>query len=218
MTDILDPAPCTAPHAGYDGAGFQPAYAAGQAVAHASERNRLYRLADGGWAFSAATLADGRRQIVSFALPGEPVNAAALLGGRVAAPLYALTDVRLEGDAPGGMAEAVAAMLVQTARLADQVLSLGRRTAYERIATFLLQIGERLDAAGGPAGTRYLVPLRLEHLADHLGLSVVHVSRTMRQLRADGLASLYRGEMELGDRAVLRRVRDNGSQRGPGGE
>ncbi|MBK1667200.1 hypothetical protein CKO28_03975 [Rhodovibrio sodomensis] len=190
-------------------AGYSVACEAGRDIAQAGDPNQLYRLADG-WAFGAHMLEDGRRQIVSFLLPGDLVNAPAVLGCREATPLYALTDVRLEAEHGSGPTDALPAVLAQMARLGEQVVSLGRRTAYERIAAFLLQIGERLDGAVGGAGQRYLVPLRLEHLADHLGLSVVHVSRTMRQLRDNGLASLYRGEMELGDRTALARVRECG--------
>lgn len=187
-------------------AGVIVACEAGQEIAQARDADRLYRLVDG-WAFDARILEDGRRQIVSFLLPGELVNAGPVLGSRGGLPLYALTDISMATDKGRGTGDALPAVLAQMTRLGDQVISLGRRTAYERIAAFLLQIAERLDeSTGRAAGQRYLVPLRLEHLADHLGLSVVHVSRTLRQLRENGLASLYRGELELGDRRVLTRI------------
>lgn len=193
--------------------GFLVACEAGQEIAQARETDQLYRLIDG-WAFDARILADGRRQIVSFLLPGDLVNAGAVLGDRDGFPVYALTDLSVARDQDHTSGDALPAVLTQMTRLGDQVVSLGRRTAYERIAAFLLQIAERLDESrGGAAGQRYLVPLRLEHLADHLGLSVVHVSRTLRQLREHGLASLYRGELELGDRRVLAQVSENGARR-----
>jgi CRP-like cAMP-binding protein len=188
----------------------------GRDIAQAKDPNQLYRLVDG-WAFGARMFEDGRRQIVGFLLPGDLVNADAVLGHSGGVPLYALTDVRLQAADAGDTTPAVAAVLTQMARLGEQVVSLGRRTAYERIAAFLLQIGERLDGGAGSPGHRYLVPLRLEHLADHLGLSVVHVSRTMRQLRDNGLASLYRGELELGDRGALARVSEYSGARAPAG-
>jgi CRP-like cAMP-binding protein len=185
--------------------GLTIACESGRDIVQAKDPNQLYRLVDG-WAFGARMFEDGRRQIVGFLLPGDLINADAVLGDSAGVPLYALTDVRLQADYGDNTAKALPAALAQMASLCEQVVSLGRRTAYERIAAFLLQIGDRLDGGAGSPGHRYLVPLRLEHLADHLGLSVVHVSRTMRQLRGNGLASLYRGELELGDRGALARV------------
>ena len=214
MTDVPSadfPEPQTS---GRLSAGFIVACEAGQEVAQARETDQLYRLVDG-WAFDARILADGRRQIVSFLLPGDFVNAGAVLGRRDGLPVYALTDLTIAPDRDLATGEALPAVLTQMTRLRDQVVSLGRRTAYERIAAFLLHIAERLDQSRGLAAgqQRYLVPLRLEHLADHLGLSVVHVSRTLRQLREHGLASLYRGELELGDRRVLAQVCEDGARR-----
>ena len=209
MIEFPVAAPGASPSVGRASADVGVSCQAGQGIAQAGERSNLYRLVDG-WAFGARMLEDGRRQIVSFLLPGDPVNATAVLGGDDGPPLYALTDIRLEASDNLDRAEALPAVLAQIARLGEQVVSLGRRSAYERIAGFLLEIGERLDAVSGMVGQRYQVPLRLEHLADHLGLSVVHVSRTMRQLRENGLASLYRGELTLGDRAALAQISEYG--------
>lgn len=195
---IVRPADGQAP----DGAVAGPSYAAGQEIAEARARKQVYRIAEG-WAFSGRILMDGRRQIAAFLLPGDPVNAAAVLGGDDGLTVFALSDVRLACRPAGGQAEAVSAALGQLERLGEQAISLGRRTAYERVATFLLQLAERLDSDAGRACMCHHTPLRLEHLADHLGLSVVHVSRTISQLRADGLGGLHRGTLEIRDRRRL---------------
>ena len=179
-----------------------PSYCAGQEILVSRAHAKVYRIASG-WAFAGRILLDGRRQIVTFLLPGDPLNAAAVLGGDDGLTVFALSDIDLDSTSPTTQHEAISAALSQLARLSEQSISLGRRTAYERVATFLLQIGERLDVKAGRRCQCHDVPLRLEHVSDHLGLSVVHVSRTMTQLRADGLGGLRRGTLELHDRARL---------------
>lgn len=196
LTDAADPLP--GPMAQLQ----RPRYGPGQEISQAKDGRRIYRLADG-WAFSGRFLKDGRRQIADFLLPGDPVNAAALLGGADGLSVFALNAVTLvpaDGDTQAVGTETSLALL---ARRAEHLITLGRRTAYERVAALLLQLCERLDARAGRQWPCYHVPLRLEHVADHLGLSIVHVSRTMSQLRENRLGQISRGKLEIWDRARL---------------
>ncbi len=83
------------------------------------------------------------------------------------------------------------------------MLLLGRKTARERVASFLLDLAERAGADGVLA-----LPMSRTDIADHLGLTVESVSRTFTQLERDGIIALpaHRRTVELRDRAALRRL------------
>ncbi len=64
---------------------------------------------------------------------------------------------------------------------------MGRRSAYQRIAHLLCETGWRLQAVGRGTGSCFALPLTQAEIGDAMGLSTVHVNRTLQQLRADGL-------------------------------
>ena len=86
----------------------------------------------------------------------------------------------------------------------DHMTSLGRRPAKERIAHLFLEIQQRL-AARGPVDERagIPVPLKQEHIADALGLTTIHVNRTLRTLREAGMVVLRGGILRIQNRAAL---------------
>jgi CRP-like cAMP-binding protein len=167
-----------------------------------------------GWASNQHILSDGRRQVFNFALPGDGLG----VYPRMAPPaLYTsvahtpmetvdatpfLEAVR-QGAMPGLVKAFSAVARLEDKMLLDQILRLGRQTAYERVAHFLLEIEERLSAVGLSERRRFPLPLTQEILADALGLSVVHVNRTLQQLRRDGLIEWRSGVATLLDRDPL---------------
>jgi len=83
------------------------------------------------------------------------------------------------------------------------ITRLGRLSAYERIADLMLEVYERLTAAGLTHGHSFHMPLTQDTLADALGLTSVHVSRTMQSLRQDGVLSMDSRTVTLNDPARL---------------
>ena len=76
---------------------------------------------------------------------------------------------------------------------------LGRKTAKERLASFLVQISERA-AARGKSETLVRLPMSRGDIGDFLGLTVETVSRTVTKFKADGLIALHEGNVvELRD-------------------
>jgi CRP/FNR family transcriptional regulator len=71
----------------------------------------------------------------------------------------------------------------------EQMLVLGRKTAIERVASFLLSLSER-HAGRGRAATPLHLPMARGEIADYLGLTIETVSRAFTRLRTDGLISL----------------------------
>lgn len=162
-----------------------------------------------GWACEMRALPDGRRQILGFALPGDPLQTAPPRagGGFVA---IALTDVacveaqRLaELDRPGLQAALDAARGQAVARRYDAILRLGRMSALERVADLLWELHERLDRIGLVQGGEFALPITQEHLADALGLSAVHVNRSLGTLRERGLASFRFGRVTRFNRQAM---------------
>ncbi len=138
---------------------------------------------------------DGRRQITGFLLPGDFLG----LGGRqgYAYGADSITNVelcRFRRDKLEKLFENHRQLERRLFKIAndelaiaqDQMLLLGRKTAKERLATFLINLSEREELRGGQGGVVYL-PMVQEDIADYLGLTIETVSRTMSQLKRDRL-------------------------------
>ena len=154
-----------------------------------------------GWALSFKTLSDGRRQILSVVLPGDFIGLYANLFEISDHSLSAITDLVVHRFEPQKIIELfrncprlAAAVCWATARdeaiLAEQVVRLGRRSAVERMAHLFLEIHKRLQLVGLAEPESFELPLTQEIIADLMGLSVVHVNRTLRQLRLRGLVEM----------------------------
>lgn len=175
-----------------------------------------------GWACRLRLLSDGRRQIFNLVLPGDLIGSCLRPSQPATAATVALTRVEtasasslaalLEGSAPTGGASLAAAFLALERQgetlLLDQITRLGRQTAYERMAHLLIEIRDRLAAVGLAEGDAFPWPLRQDVVADLLGLSVVHVSRTLQQLRRDGMIELRGGTAALLQPERLRAAAD----------
>ena len=171
-----------------------------------------------GWACRQRVLADGRRQIFSILLPGDGIGFSRSQRAELAS-VHALTAVETvdagpvlsavqTGRAPG-VARALAAIEpLEQMLLLDQMVRLGRQTAYERVAHLLLELQRRLEIAGLGDSQRFPLPLTQEILADALGLSMVHINRTLQQLRREGLIELRSGVAILLERDFLTRIAD----------
>jgi len=153
---------------------------------------------------------DGRRQIGGFLLAGDCLGFDALDTHDFAA--QAVTDVvlrryrRRETEAlmerHASLARVVREMAARELREAyDRILLLGRKTASERIATFLLEMAAR---QGG--GCKVALPMSRTDIADHLGLTVETVCRMMTHLRREGTIVVGPGQVELLSPAALQHM------------
>ena len=177
-----------------------------------------------GWACRQRLLADGRRQIVVVLLPGDligldlrrrplPFGSVATLTPALVCEAGALRERAGARDTPPDRETGLAAALRQAREmeeiwLVNQVVRLGRQTAYERVAHFLLELRERLAAVDRVQENRFSFPITQEVLADALGLSVVHMNRTMQQLRRDGLIEQRATAITLRDVPALVSIAD----------
>ncbi len=90
----------------------------------------------------------------------------------------------------------------------ENLLSVGRRNASERIATLLLYLYKRAAALGLAADGVMETPVRQTHLADALGLSRAHVNETIGKLEKKGLLRFRRGRLEIVNPRALESLAD----------
>jgi len=156
-----------------------------------------------GFACRYKLLPGGRRQIVSFHIPGDIPDLQSLhlevmdhnLGTVVASKVAFIPHetVRLFLRAHPRIADVFwRETLIDAAVFREWVVNVGRRDAYGRIAHILCEVYVRLRAVGLVNGQSYLMPVTQAELGDATGMSTVHVNRTLQELRRDGLISTPR--------------------------
>ncbi|WP_326522734.1 Crp/Fnr family transcriptional regulator [Sphingomonas sp.] len=155
-----------------------------------------------GWAARARILPDGRRQFMSFVLPGDLIGECRQPRPIASSSVVTLTDTTICTPPPGAhfptLAEAYAISgAVEEAYLLAHITRLGRMSAQERIADLFLELRERLDLAGLTNGDTYALPVTQETLADALGLTSVHVNRMLQELRRQGDLRWQQGQVQL---------------------
>jgi len=171
----------------------------------------------GGWAMRTKELPDGRRAILNFLLPGDIFCVYCPLLEVTEYSVTALTDatvgaVGLESlttlfrDRPR-LAAAIGWLVAQEDSMAlERTGCLSQRTAIERMAHLMLEFHHRLTPIGMVQADCFQMPLTQEHLADALGLSHVHVNRTLRKLREQGLVRIEGTAVRLTDLDGLAKV------------
>ncbi len=170
-----------------------------------------------GWACAYKQLEDGRRQITAYLLPGDLCGTPIVSPGLVNYSVGTLTPVRaarISGPAllaamesrPSLMRAVWLDMLATSAIQREWTANLGFRTARERIAHLFCEIVCRLRAVGLTDDDGYFVPLTQEDLGETLGISTVHVNRTLQDLRQAGLILLRRQRLRIPDVEALRRI------------
>ena len=176
-----------------------------------------------GYAFRQKLTGEGLRQIISLHIPGEPLdlqhlfldvadhNVQTLTRSVVATiPRAALQD--LARTRPGIGHALFVLTLVEGSIFREWVLNMGRRDARARLAHLLCEFTTRLDAQGLGDGGRYDLSMSQEQLGDALGLTAVHVNRTIKQLEAEGLIVRDKRWISFPNWEALRRVGDFSSR------
>lgn len=154
-----------------------------------------------GWAMRCRVLADGRRQIIRFLLPGDlcdpmffvprhTIHAIETITPAVITTFTSRSALALFERWPRIAAGFWFLAGQDQAELQDRITALGRCSAYERMADLIWQLWRRLEIAGLTVENRARFPLTQALLGDALGLSVVHVNRTLRAMREDGLIEI----------------------------
>ena len=161
-----------------------------------------------GVALRYRVLQDGRRQVLNIILPGDFIGfpgcffesalySIAALSECTVTPVSFARFLGLSGTHPRLGAVIFWSLSCEAAMYAEHLIGVGRRSALERVAHFLLEMLTRLQAIGLADERSYRLPLTQELLADALGLSVQYVNQTLRQLREEELVSVERQQVTI---------------------
>ncbi|MBS0248271.1 MAG: Crp/Fnr family transcriptional regulator [Proteobacteria bacterium] len=167
-----------------------------------------------GWAFRYKVLDDGRRQILNFALPADMVGLQGAVMDEMEHSVEALTPMtlcvfprarlyELYSQFPS-LAFDVTWLAAREEQLIDEhLLSIGRRTALERIAYLLLHLFDRARELKLIQEDKLQFPITQQHLADALGMSLVHTNKTLKRLLVTKAIRWQARTFEMVDRAAL---------------
>jgi CRP/FNR family transcriptional regulator, anaerobic regulatory protein len=181
----------------------------------------------GGWAFRYKMLDDGRRQILNYVLPADLVGLHGSLTEEMEHSVEALTPLTLcvfprsklwdlYAKFPS-LAFDLTWLAAREEQLVDEnLLNVGRRTALERTAYLLLQLFRRAEDVGLTKDGTIHFPFTQQHLADTLGMSLVHTNKTLKRLTASRAVQWKDRMFEILDRATLAHIAgDSGTRRRP---
>jgi CRP-like cAMP-binding protein len=194
----------------------QTHYDAGSWIIHAGQPAELYTLFSG-WAFRFKTLPDGRRQILNFMLPGDLMGLQASLFSDALYDVVALTAVELcifprskiwllYERMPELAFDMTWLGAREESQVDDNLTSVGARSATERVAALIIGLYRRADLLGMARDKTLLFPLSQQHIADALGLSLVHTNKTINRLRRMGVFDLSHGLLTLQNLGALERI------------
>jgi len=163
-----------------------------------------------GWGFRYKLLSDGRRQILNYALPGDLIGLQGSVMGEMQHSVEALSPMLLcvfqRGELHDlyrnhpGLAYDITWLASREERMLDEnLLSVGRRSALERCAYLLAFICKRAAGVGFSGRKPIVIPITQQHVADTLGLSLVHTNKTIRKLAVRDLVRWRDGGCEVLD-------------------
>jgi CRP-like cAMP-binding protein len=168
-----------------------------------------------GFACRYKLLGDGRRQITAFLIPGDICDLRALLLCQMDHGVAALTSCQIAVIPHQKLFEIVekhpriglalwADTMLDAAVYRQWLANVGRCSAYVRIAHLLCELSTRLAVVSPTKVNSCTLPMTQTDIGDAMGLSTVHVNRTLQQLRAEGLISWHSHVLEVLDWARLR--------------
>ena len=191
----------------------------GEEIVAIGDRIDFVFVVETGWAIRYRILDDGRRQIVNFMLPGACFDMMSMAYAKADHAVSAATEVTLRRIKSSDFLRAVSAQprlatafwwvaIQEEAILREQIIRIGRRSAKERVAHLLLELNRRIAAVEGRLTDFINLPFPQALFADALGLSVVHVSRTLTKLKAEGLIATGPGGIEILERETMSELCD----------
>ena len=157
---------------------------------------------------------ESRRQILAFHIPGEipdlqclhlrtmDHDVAMVTAGRVGFIQHRVLE-DLMARHPRIAGSFWRETLIDAATFREWMVGMGRRKALSRMAHFFCEMYARLDAIGMAADGTVPLPITQEEIGDALGLSAVHVNRSLQELRGQNLIMVGRGRLTILDWEAL---------------
>lgn len=185
-------------------------YSARSIIWHTGDQISDLLLVRSGWAFRYNLLFDGRRQIFSIFTTGDIVSPQLLNSPVVRYSLQTVTEMEALTIPISAMNNAMS----RDARISDMVtrlhhqqhvyyderlIELGRLNALEKVCAFLMRLLRKMENLDLHPENTYEIPITREIISDTLGLTPVHVSRTMKQLESEGVVTWVRRSLRVRD-------------------
>lgn len=170
-----------------------------------------------GYAIRYKTLADGRRQILGYFVPGDICDLRVFVLKSMDHSIATLTQSAVKTIPQKHVTDVLEryprimralwwATLVEESITREWLVSMGQRTGLERLAHLFCEIYHRADAVGLADGCSIELPWRQADLAEMTGMSVVHVNRVLQQLRKRGLVRFDRQVLTILQLAELKKI------------
>ena len=167
-----------------------------------------------GWLHSSIELKTGGRQILRFHYPGDLIGTSSIAWAQAANTITAVSDCvvselskvnlgRIFKAQPrlAGMLYAMAA--AENVAMSDRLASIGRTDALERLSTLLLDILARLRVTAGGVIESFDLPLTQKDIGDAVGLTKVHVNRTLGEMERRGMIERSGRRVRIVDEAGM---------------
>jgi CRP/FNR family transcriptional regulator len=180
-----------------------------------TEHPHVYRLVSG-WMGRTRLLADGRNQFILIFLPGDIFAIKSMFISRHPDSVRAISDVVLERVHYKSLYDVYVRdsdvatrctwqVMEEERRLHSWVVGLGQGSAEERVALLFVDFRGRLITAGVASEDSliYEMPLTQGELADHLGITAVHVNRVLKEFRDRGIMTVRDGRVTIGNFELL---------------
>jgi CRP-like cAMP-binding protein len=186
-------------------------FPAGTRIFNSSSRHPHSLFIKSGWVMSCKTMSDGTRTVTDFFLETDVLCSTS--SDMADETVYAVSDVACR-ELPAAMDDADTQLIIRVelmkrhARAAERLASIGRRDALARTGHLLLELALRASSSCQPGLDGFRCPLKQSELGDALGLSTVHVSRVLKEMRLAGLLSFRNGVVEFLNRRRLRELVD----------
>ena len=170
-----------------------------------------------GMAARSKELADGSRQIMAFLIPGDLCDVEVFVLDAMDHDIVAVSQTTCAVVSASRMEETLTkasrltkalwwSTMTDSAVLRERIIDHGRRDARERLAHLLYEMLVRYRVVGEAADDSFPFAVTQQELADATGLTAVHVNRTLKQLRDDGLVDTRDGRATVLDARRLKRV------------
>jgi CRP-like cAMP-binding protein len=192
-------------------------FAAREDVISQGDRTGGVKLLLEGFACRYKVLEDGRRQIVAYFVPGDLCDLRVFILRRMDHSIGAVVASKVATISPDNILQLTHryptltralwwSTLVEEAIAREWIVNVGQRDALERMAHLFCELLYRFRAVGLNQGNSCTLPLTQVELAETLGLSPVHVNRTLQQLRRRKLITLEDSTLTIQDLDALKEV------------
>lgn len=170
-----------------------------------------------GWACRFRNFSNGNQQIINYYLPGDIISPFSSVLPRINYSVASITSLQVCPFDRDDLTELFVinpqlkplfeSMLAwEDVLLSEQICRLGRHSAYQSTAHLLLELFQRLRIVGQTEEDTFISPLTQQMMADTLGLSFVHLNRTLKKLCDDNCIRMKSNKISLLDIGRLKQI------------